>query len=397
MSTDLKIETQLRNVDLATLTALLREQHEVKVDEVVPASRLKYQDGRLHIVNGAYRIDESGVSEHDAVLNPTVIFEDGLADRLDIPIKYLRRLRATGQCVTLTNEPHGTDLDLPLIDANVNGWFQSQGNKKYLVRSFRNDDPDAVGLARSINSGRYGAIDHLDAITAALKGAKEAGIDPSTLTIAGDLSERRFRLRISAPEVQVLAPELTERYRYLGRSGADYPVVFAGVEIGNSETGLGSFYVLPRIVFEICTNGATRTEDVVRSVHSGSVLDEGVVTWSADTQRKALELVTAKARDAVSRFLDVDYLRSVLDETREHFGVEVTDAQATIERVAKKHLFSEEEQASILDQFIKGGDLTAGGVFQAVTAAAQDVADPDRAAEFEASAFDVLATAAAAA
>jgi len=395
MSTDLQIETQLRNVNLATLTELLRSQHEVKVDEVVPASRLKYVNGRLHIVNGAYLIDESGVTEHDAVLNPTPIFEDGLAERLDIPIKYLRRLRSTGQIVTLTNADHGTDIDVALLDANVNGWLQSQGNKKYLVRSFRNDDPNTVGLARSINSGRYGAIDHLDAITAALLGAKQAGVDPSSLQIVGDLSERRFRLRISAPEIAVHAPDVVERYRYAGRAGYEYPIVFAGVEIANSETGLGAFSTTPRIVFQVCDNGATVARDVVRSVHSGAVLDEGIVTWSADTQRKALELITAKSRDAIAKFLDVDYVKHVLDEIREYVGVPVNDAVATIERVGKAHLFSEEEQASILDCFIQGGDLTAGGVFQAVTAAAQNVGDPDRAAEFEAVALDVLVTAAA--
>src|SRR4029079_2842646 len=99
-------------------------------------------------------------------------------------------------------------------------------------------------------------------------------------------------------------------------------------------------------------------------------------------QRKALDLITAKSRDAVVRFLDVDYVKHVLDEIREYVGVPVNDAVATIERVAKKHLFTDEEQASSLDCFIQGGDLTAGGVFQAVTAAAQNVGDPDRAAEF---------------
>lgn len=401
MSTDLQIETQLRNVDLQTLTDLLREQADVKVDEVVPASRLKYVNGRLHIVNGAYRIDESGVSEHDAVLNPTPIFEDGVSQRLEIPRQYLRKLRESRQHVEVDvvgGSGATFSASLPLLDANVNGWLQSQGNKPYLVRSFRTDNPDSVGIARSLNSNKFGILDHLDLVTAAFKGVKEAGIDPGSLRITGNLSEYRLRLHVSAPEIQALAPDLLDTYRspYSGRSGSDLPVVFAGVVLGNSETGNGRWTVTPRVTFEICDNGATITKDVVDGVHLGARLDEGVVRWSEDTQRKNLDVIVAKARDAVTTFLDVDYIRKVLDDLREQYDVPVNDAVATITRVAKKHLFTEEEQASILDCFIKGGQTTAGGVFQAVTAAAQQIADPDRAAEFEDVAVDVLATAAAA-
>lgn len=403
MPTDLQIDTTLRNVDLQTLTDLLREQQDVKVDEVVPASRLKYVNGRLHIVNGAYRIDESGVTEHDAVLNPTPIFEDGVSARLEIPRQYLRRLRETAQAVTVDapflnadGEQFDGPLDVALLDANVNGWLQAQGDKPYLVRSFRTDNPDVVGIARSLNSNKFGILDHLDLIVAAFKGVKEAGIAPDSLRITGNLSEYRLRLLVSAPEIYDLAPDLVGGYRspFSGRSGADLPVVFAGVVLGNSETGNGRWTVTPRVTFEICDNGATITKDVVDGVHLGARLEEGVVRWSEETQRKNLDLIVAKARDAVTTFLDKEYIRKVLDDLREQYDVPVRDAVATITRVAKKHLFTEEEQASILDMFIQGGQATAGGVFQAVTAAAQNIDDPDRAAEFEDLAVDVLATAA---
>ena len=63
---------------------------------------------------------------------------------------------------------------------------------------------------------------------------------------------------------------------------------------------------------------------------------------------------------------------------------------ATIQRVGKTVGFSETEQRSILDFFIASGDLTAGGVMNAATAAAQTVESPHRQAEIEDLALDVL-------
>jgi len=119
------------------------------------------------------------------------------------------------------------------------------------------------------------------------------------------------------------------------------------------------------------------------------------VTWSEDTQRKNLDLIVAKTRDAVAKFLTKEFVEEAIAAMTEKAEKPVDDALATITRVAKRHLFTDTEAASILDCFIKGGDLTAGGVMQAVTAAAQDITDPDRAAEFEDLASAVLDTAAA--
>ncbi len=45
--------------------------------------------------------------------------------------------------------------------------------------------------------------------------------------------------------------------------------------------------------------------------------------------------------------------------------------------------YTEAQQAEILDHFIKGGDLTAGGIMHAVTSAAQVQADGDAAWDLE--------------
>ena len=173
--------------------------------------------------------------------------------------------------------------------------------------------------------------------------------------------------------------------------------MFAGFVVSNSEVGNGAFTITPRLVVEVCSNGMTITKDALREVHLGSRLDEGVIRWSDDTARKNLDLVTAQARDAVATFLDVDYVRGALDGLREQAGVPVTAPQATVERVGKSLRFSQDTIDGVLDHFIRGGQLTAGGVMQAVTSYAQTLDDADEAYEMEAQGIAALSAAASAA
>lgn len=407
------IQTELRNADLQSLVGLLREQQDVKYDIVVPASRLRYQDGQLHVVGGALRFTDDGATECDAVLDPQPRFDDGVSDRLGIPRQYLRKLRDSGQSFTQYDADGDDPFRGSLLDANVNGWLQADPNRKFLVRAFRTDDPDSVGIARALLSDRYDlGLDNYDGLLAVLDGIRQADVDCEI--VSASLTENAMRVRVAAPSVTALAPNWLGNYRspFAGSGhgqrglrdegqgfvrdagGNDLPVVFAGFEFRNSETGGGAFVIVPRITCRICDNGATVTKDAMREVHLGGRLDEGVVRWNADTQHKAIELVTAKARDAVQAFLSPEYVQGVVDGIEQTAGVPVVDAVATIERVAKVHAFTDTESASILDSFIKSGDLTAGGVMNAVTAAAQGVDNPDRQADLEDAALAVLATAA---
>jgi hypothetical protein len=122
-------------------------------------------------------------------------------------------------------------------------------------------------------------------------------------------------------------------------------------------------------------------------------MEEGV-RWSGDTLDRQLALVTAKARDAVAAFLSPDYTERVVRDLEKRAGHPVADAAKTVEVVSRRLRYSEAQQADILDHFIKGGDLTAGGIMHAVTSAAQAQADGDAAWDLENSALDALGIAA---
>lgn len=368
-----------RHADLGDLAALLREQQARKVDVVTPPSALRARGGMLVIAGTEPVLTDSGVDLADGIYRPTAACDEGISDKLGIDLRYLRKLR---------------DQAIDLYDVNVNGWLdRSDPGRRFLVRCFRGQS--GSGVARALLSDGYKRIDHLDVLTAILSGVERAGVP---VQVAGcDLTERRMYVRLYAEQVVAHAPVLLQGYRspFTGAEGAANPVVWGGLVITNSETGDGAAAITPRLVVEVCRNGYTITADAHRAVHLGGKLAEGVIDWSDDTQQRNLDLITAKARDAVARFLDSAYVQAVVTRIERDAGVPVERPQDTIALVSQQLRFTDEQQDAILSHFIRGGALTAGGVMHAVTSVAQTLDDADAAHDMESQALKVLQLAAA--
>ena len=378
------INTEARNADLPDLVDMLKAQSDVRYDVVVPASQIEMRGGDLIVKGGAARVTDDGVTTADARLVPTPIFDEGISHRFDIPLKYVRTMRGR---VATDIEQAPADVAPTLLDENVNYWLDANPSKRHLVRGFRTDDADEPGIARALLSDRYRTIDNYYVLMATLAGVRAAGVE---VNIDGaDLSDRRMSVRLSCPEVSAYANEILGGYRspFTGDTGSDNPTVFAGLVVKNSETGGGAFTIVPRLVVQVCNNGLQMTKDAMRAIHLGGKLDDGIVRWSDDTQQHELSLVTAKARDAVATFLDVDYMRTKIEELQILAGVDVDRPADAIQRVSKKVGWSETEQDDILSHFIRGGQTTALGVAQAVTSYAQLVESIDRQDELETTAI----------
>ena len=320
-----------------------------------------------------------GVTMTTGTYTPTDVCDQGIADKLGIPAAYLRRLRE--------HKPG-------LYDANVNAWLDGDG-RRFLLRCLRPATGGGPGAVRAFLSDGYKIIDNLDVLLAVLDGVRQAG---APVQVDGcDLTERRMYVRVVCEQVAVLAPALLAGYRspFTGASGADNPVVFAGFVITNSETGCGAFTLTPRLVVQVCRNGMTLTRDALRSVHLGERLEEGTVTWSDNTRDKTLALITAKTTDAVTAYLDPGYVTRALRAIEADAGHPVTDPQEAIRVVSQRLRFTDTQQHDILSYFIRGGDVTAGGVMHAITAAAQTQDDADTAHEMESAALRALDIAAA--
>jgi hypothetical protein len=394
-----------RNATLPDMVAMLRHQRARRLDVVAPAAAIHAFEGNLVISGAVQQMSDAGVTSAAGTYRPTQVADEGISAKLGINLAYLRRLRE--------ERPD-------LWDANVNGWLHGSDlagyppdSRKFLVRLFQADG-DGLGVARALLSDSYKVIDNLDALMATLDGIRQAGADVEFDGL--DLTERRLYARVVAPQVRAWAPVLLAGYRspfggetYIpGRAwtperaraaaareghghepGAE-PVLFAGFVISNSEVGEGAWSITPRIVAEICGNGLQIIADVARAVHLGSRQDEGVIRYTADTQDKELALITARARDAVATFLSPAYLQAKVTEIERTAGVPVTRPEETVRLAARTAKFSDEVTDAILAHFIRGGQLTAGGVMQAVTSVAQTLDDADTAADLEAQALRVM-------
>jgi hypothetical protein len=366
-----------RHATLDDLAALLRDQQARKVDIVAPAATIRAQDARLVVESTEPVLGPDGVTATAGFYTPTDVCDQGIADKLGIPAAYLRKMRE--------QKPW-------LYDSNVNGWLAGD-DRRFLLRCLRGDN--GQGAARAFLSDGYKIIDNLDVLLAALDGVRQAGMP---VRVDGcDLTQRRMYVRIVCEQVRALAPALLAGYRspFTGAAGADNPVVFSGFVITNSETGCGAFSLMPRLVAQVCDNGMTITRDAMRAVHLGERLDEGVVTWSGNTLDKTLALITARTTDAVTTFLDPGYAQRTVRAMEKVAGHRVDDPQETIRTVSRRLRFTDTQQASILNHFIRGGDVTAGGVMHAVTSVAQTLDDADTAHDMESLALRSLELAAA--
>ena len=366
-----------RNATLDDLAALLRDQQARKVDIVAPAAAVRAHGARLVVESTEPVLGPDGVTMTSGAYAPTEVCDQGMADKLGIPAAYLRKLR---------------EQRAGLYDANVNGWLDGD-ERRFLIRCLRGGS--GAGVARAFLSDGYKIIDHLDVLLAALDGVRQAGFP---VTVAGcDLTERRMYVRVVCEQVAVMAPVLLAGYRspYTGASGADNPVISAGFVLTNSETGCGAFTLTPRLVARVCDNGMTITRDATRAIHLGERLDEGMVTWSGNTLDKMLALITAKTSDSVATFLNPTYVERAVRAMEKQAGHPVADPQGAVETVSARLRFTDTQQRDILAHFIRGGDLTAGGVMHAVTSAAQLQDDADTAHEMETLALRALELAAA--
>lgn len=376
--------TGARNAELSDLVRILEDQQRRKLDVIAPASALHFREGNVHVEGVESLITEDGVTEVDGTYRPTAVADEGISDKLHIPLAYLRRMRSA---------------NVPLLDENVNAWLRQEPERKFMLRAFRGEHgpgmQPAEGVARALLSDSYKLMDNFDMLLAALDGVKQSG-HPTRVT-GCDLTDRRMYVRVESEAVAVQGRALLRGYRspFDGRSGDELPMISAGFVIANSEVGSGAYTITPRAVFEVCRNGLTIGKDVMRAVHLGGRQDEGVVSWSGQTQRKTLELITSKTADAVRTFLSREYVEAKVSELEAAAGRTLAEPTRTIEDVTRTLSIPAEAKDLILAHFVRGGQMTAGGVMQAITSTAQTLTDADQAAALEALAVPALTAAAA--
>lgn len=434
--------TNTRAASLQDMVDILSEQRARRHDVVVSPDKIRFTEGQLELRGFEPMLSEDGFTQVDGFYQPTEVFDGDMAQWLDIPPDLVRKLRS--------GRPGGFGPPRPdLYDALMNGMVHGRKPKTRMVRNYESDlleeeivregvsgktnlsllrlfvsDDGLQNIARTRKSSRFCVMDNLDALMAMLTGIEKAGLDPSTLKITGDLSETRMYIKVHAPEVFVLAPELLAGYRSPfedpgvdaqrvaqriadgqayneGTLPRDFhiergnePIVHAGFVLSNSEVGQGKYHIAHQLVVLTCTNGMTRTKDALEKTHIGASLPEGAVKWSTETMKANVDLIQTMAADAVTTFLSPEYLQMAVDEMTAKATKRIVspDLRAVIEPILKDRqiAFDDTAIAGIMDHFLLGGQRTTGGLAQAITSYSQTVDSADEAFNLDAKALPAM-------
>ena len=245
-----------------------------------------------------------------------------------------------------------------LLTDNVNTWLAAADDKR-MVRTLNGD-------VRAVLSNRYNRIENEEIAEAALPVLAEL---PDVKIVSSEITERRMY-------IQAVVPGVT------GEVKVGDPVQ-AGVIISNSEIGYGSVSVSALIYRLVCLNGM-KTKDVFRKNHVGRQIDDNSELWADDTRQADDRAVLLKVRDMVKAAVDETAFKARLIQMSELTEKSVTGSpEKAVEVLAKKVGASEGEKSGILRSLIEGGDLSAWGMLNAVTAQAHTVESYDRSVEFE--------------
>lgn len=337
---------------LVELATELQRQHDTKKDYIADTRRL------------SMRADAGAAGEKPGVVLEGVnggmklraVAHGQMAASLQIPKPYYDRM--------LEQQPD-------LLAKNVNTWLAAQPAKK-LVRTLD-------GEVRALLSDSYRPLDNMDLAEAVLPKLQQL----NALPMSCEVTENRMYIKAVTEKVQGLVKN---------------DVIQAGVVISNSEVGQGSLRIEALTYRLVCLNGAIH-ESAIRKAHLGrsaagrDAIEDAREYFRTETRIADDRAFFLKVQDATGAMFDQARFEQRLNVFRgamEKVIPAEADPVKVVELTSKRFGFNEGERKSILNHLIRGGDMSAWGLGNAVTRAAQDVDSYDRSTEMESLGADVF-------
>ena len=321
----------------------LNRQNQRKKDYIGSAQALRlFEDGQTFEIGSMSGAQQFGT---------TRLFHRQVASALGIPAKYYDIMQS--------QKPE-------LLAQNVNAWLSDRENS-YMIRTM---DYGGGRVARALLSDRYRRIDNMEIASAVLP--LFAGSDQYEV-ISSEVTENRMYLKILSRRLEMeVVP-------------GDY--VQAGVVISNSEVGLGSVNVQPLVYRLVCTNGMIVNDMGERKNHVGraaKAVEDSFHIYSDETMEAEDKAFLLKLRDVTMAAIEEGRFAQVVGKLKESAGIPITGkVTEVVELTGKTYGFNTDEQDSILQYLIAGGDLSQYGLSNAITRASQDVESYDRATALE--------------
>lgn len=329
----------------------LNRQNQRKKDYIGSAQALRlFEDGQTFEIGSMSGAQQFGT---------TRLFHRQVASALGIPAKYYDIMQS--------QKPE-------LLARNVNTWLSDRENS-YMIRTM---DYGGGRVARALLSDRYRRIDNMEIASAVLP--LFAGSDQYEV-VSSEVTENRMYLKILSRRLEMeVVP-------------GDY--VQAGVVISNSEVGLGSVNVQPLVYRLVCTNGMIVNDMGERKNHVGraaKAVEDSFHIYSDETMEAEDKAFLLKLRDVTMAAIEEGRFAQVVGKLKESAGIPITGkVTEVVELTGKTYGFNTDEQDSILQYLIAGGDLSQYGLSNAITRASQDVESYDRATALEGIGWQVAA------
>ena len=347
-----------------TLEDLAREitrQSQAKRDYLVPTG----------VMSMTLEVQPSAEAGAPPVLVPQIAFGEGeqavnlglrqLAHRqigefAKIPAPYYDRMLAT--------QPQ-------LLAENVNTWLRAE-SKTRLVRVL--DD-----RMRAFLSDSYRPLENIDLAEAVLPVLGQLEVE----IVSSEITEQRFYIK--AVDKRIVKDIPTGRKLGDG-SHVFFDTLSPAIIISNSEVGAGALSVETAIWTKVCTNLASFGTNM-RKFHLGARADIGEELFkmlSPETRKLSDKALWSQARDVVKNAFEQTQFEALTGKLVETTEQELTGKiEKVVELVGRKFEMAEGERESVLQNLIKGGDLTRYGLFNAITRTAEDLPSYDRATQFE--------------
>lgn len=331
----------LKGLSLVDLAKKIEGNKKLKKDFIAPTDKLraKVLPG---LASSKPRINL--VVPKEGIFPILPLAHDQIGGRTGIPSKYYDKM--------LNEAPD-------LLVENINTWFDKNPERR-MIRTL-------AGSTRAFLSDRYNRIENEEIAEVALPVLHQI---KDVKILSCEVTDRRLYIQAVAPRLQGEV-----------KKG---DVVQAGVVISNSEVGAGAVSVARLNYRLVCLNGMIMP-DKFRAYHVGRKIEDNAELWKDDTRKADDRAILLKVRDMVNAAVNAQEFAKTLDRMRNLTEGKIAgNPSAAIEVLCAKVGTSDFEEGGILRSLIEGGDLSAWGMLNAVTAQANTAKDYDRAVELEA-------------
>jgi tRNA pseudouridine-54 N-methylase len=333
---------------ITEIAAELERQTTARQDYIAPNPKIAMEP---HVLGNINDVRLTGLNGSSVTIAPHA--HGQIAAYTGIPKAYYDRMMAEAPS---------------LLADNVNQWLHTapHADEKRMIRTLD-------GRARAFLSPKFRPLDNYDLASAVLPVLQERKVQ----IVSSDLSDTRMYIKGILPDLSDEAPAGAQWG--VGHVGVGDRRVVASITISNSEVGAGTLRIEPGAFITSCTNLMILAQAAMKKYHVGRAFtaDESYEVFRDETRIADDKAFWMKVKDITLAAFDETVFKAAMDQIRKAAGVKIdSDALPRVVEVAVERLkLPTRTGNSILTHLARGGDLTAWGLSNAITATAESHKD----------------------